>query len=502
MKDTLRKVVRFQSLKLNKTKRRKVISMALNINKSITNESKAFATGKVGTVLLKLAIPTIISLFVAELYNMVDTMFVGRTIGGTAIGALTIAFPIQRLIISIGLLIAVGAATAVARSLGEGNHEKLKYIITNALTLMFLGISLLTLLIYIFRKPLIGYLGATDNIYPYANEYISIVIFGGLFQCFTTVICYIMTSLGNAKANLIATTMGALCNIVLDYILVIIFSLGVKGAAIATVVSQIISAIYALRYFLKIKHKFNLSLSFSLNKEVTSSIITVGFSTFIVEISDAVVAVFLNNLLKSHGDLAIIIVGVISRVSMFMYITMLGITSSMQPIVAFNYGAKNFKRVKEVVKKSIIAVTTTSVILWAIMFIFSNGVIGSFVKEKDILVEAVKAFRIVISVFPCVGTYFVAIYYYQAIEEPKLSLLLSVYRQLLIFIPAVFMLVRMLGVTGTWIAYPVSDVISAFTGIYYMRKAIVAMDDRYREFEDLKALKGSFRKSLNNMREA
>lgn len=457
--------------------------MALN-TKSIKEDSKAFATGKVSKVLTKLAIPIIISLFVAELYNMVDTIFVGRAIGAKAIGALTIAFPIQRLIIAIGLLIAVGASTAVARSLGEENYKNIKKIVINAISLMLLGISILTFFIYMFKGNIIRSLGATDSIFPYADEYISIVVLGGIFQCFTVIIGYIMTALGNAKTNLIATSIGAVCNIIIDFILVIIFPFGVKGAAIATVASQIISSIYAFKHFLKFKEKFDLSFGFNLDKDIIGSIASVGFSTFIVEISDAVVAIVLNNLLKSHGDTAIVIVGVVSKVSMFLFITMLGITSAMQPIVAYNYGAKNFKRLKEVVKKSTVAVTITSAIIWAIMMIFPTAIIGSFVKEKDILIEAVKAFRIIISVFPCVGMYFVAIYYYQAIDEARLSFVLSIYRQLLIFIPVLFMVIRLFGVMGAWIAYPVSDIISAFTGYFYMRKANGIIEDEAEEHEE------------------
>lgn len=417
---------------------------------------------------------------------MVDTVYVGREIGAKAIGALTIAFPIQRLIIAIGLLIAVGASTAVARSLGEGNSEKLKHIVSNAIALMLVIISLLVIFIYIFKTPIIYYLGATESIFPYANEYISIVIFGGIFQCFTVIIGYILTSLGNAKTNLIATVIGAMCNIIIDYFLVVMFSFGIKGAAIATVSSQIISSVYAFYHFLKIKDKFNVSLGFSLNKGITYSILTVGFSTFIIEISDAVVAVVLNNVLNSQGDMAIIIVGVVTRVSMFLFITVIGVASAMQPIAAYNYGAKNFKRLKEVVSSSMKAVMLTSSLLWIIVLVFANPILATFVKEKDILIEAVKAFRIVISVFPSVGIYFVAIYYYQAIEEPKLSLLLSIYRQLLLFIPLLFIMVRMFGLVGAWIAYPVSDLLSAITGVYYIIKAKQDMKERYEELQLIK----------------
>lgn len=475
--------------------------MALNSN-IIIKESKSFSEEKVSKVLWRFAIPAIISLFVAELYNMVDTIFVGRAIGATAVGALTIAFPIQRLIISIGLLIAVGASTAVSRSLGEGSLRNIKHVVMNALTLMLIGVFSLMVFVYRFKDSIIKHLGATDNIFPFANEYISIVIWGSLFQCFTVIVGYIMTSLGNTKANLIANSIGAISNIVLDYILVIGFSQGVKGAAIATVISQIIASGYALYHFFKIKRKFDITFTLSLNKEFSLAIIAVGFSTFIVEISDAIVATILNNILSSKGDLAIIIVGVISKVSMFLYITVIGITSAMQPIAAYNYGAKNFIRLKEVVRESIKALTLAAILLWLFMMVFASPIISTFIKEKHILVEAVKAFRIVISIFPTVGVYYIAIYYYQSIEEAKVSFVLSIYRQLLIFIPIVFVSVKTFGLIGAWIAYPVSDIISAFTGLYYMKKAKEALEDRYEEYEGIANEKKVYDKALNNIREA
>ena len=169
---------------------------------------------------------------------------------------------------------------------------------------------------------------------------------------------------------------------------------------------------------------------------------------------------------------------------MFMYIAMLGITSAMQPIVAYNYGAENYERVKEVVKKATVAVTVTSIVVWITMMVFSRPILGSFIKETDILYQAVKDFRIVISIFPCVGIYFVAIYYYQAIEEARLSLMLSIYRQLLIFIPILFILIRLFGVKGTWISYPAADIISAITGAYYLKTGLSIMDERQVEADE------------------
>ena len=441
-------------------------------------DNKIFTNGKISTVLLKFAIPAIISLLVAELYNMVDTVFVGRYIGANAIGALTIAFPIQRLLISIGMLIAVGTSTFVARSLGEKNSEALKQTIVNALFTTGLSLILLSLVIFLFKTRIIYFLGASSTTYPYANEYISIILLGGIFQCLTAVSCYVMTALGNTKITLYANSLGAVMNVIVNCILVAGLGFGVKGAAIATVFSQVIAFTYTCYKFKEVKRFFKFSLSLkqlkiSFNKSIIFGIFAVGFSTFIIEISDAVVAVILNNMLFSKGgDAAIIMVGVITRVSMFMFITIIGISSSMQPIVAYNYGAGNTKKMKEALKISIITVTIASFVFWFILMVFANPIIGYFLKEKDILNETVRAFRICISILPSVGLYYIGIYYYQAIGGAKTSFLLSIYRQIVVFIPITLILIDNFALMGAWISYPISDLISSLTSLYFIRRTL------------------------------
>ncbi len=387
---------------------------------------KLFSEEKVEKALLKFAVPAMISLLVMELYNMVDTFFVGLAIGPKAIGALTVAFPVQRLMSSLGLMIAVGASTAVARSLGKKDYDSLKSVILNAINITIVIMLILTFIILIFKKDMItGLLGSSQYIYPYAEEYISIVVLGGIFQALTLVICYIMTSLGYTNITLKATSIGAILNAIIDYFLVMHLNFGVSGAAIATVTSQIAGLLYTIYKFNKVKKKIDLNLKFNfdLKLDILKPILAVGFSTFIIEISDAVVAVILNNILSAYGgDKAIIIVGVTTKISMFLFITVIGISSAMQPIAAFNYGAKDLVRVKEVVIKTIVAVTGATLILWAGMFIFASPIIGLFLKEQSLLVETVKAFRIIICLFPTIGIYYVSIYYYQSMGKAKLHL--------------------------------------------------------------------------------
>lgn len=437
--------------------------------------------------MLRFALPAIISLLVSELYGMVDTFYVGRYVGASAIGALTVAFPIQRLMSSTGLCIAIGACTNVARYLGEKDYKNLKITITNAVMLTIAVMTAMPLFVYIFLDPILLSLGASDVTLPLARTYTAIVLIGGIFQCLTFVMCYTINSLGNPRITLYATSLGAILNIIIDAILVINCNMGVKGAAIATVVSQTIACLFAMYYFYKFSKSIDLKSSFGLDKRILKSIVAIGFTTFMIEISDAVVAVILNNILSLRGgDEAIIISGTITKVSMFMYVNIIGISSAMQPMVAFNYGAENFKRLKATIRKTIKVVTLTSLFLWALMMLYTEPIIGSFVKDRMLLKECVLAYRIMISIFPTIGLYYIATYVYQAMGEAKMSFLLSIYRQLVLFIPIVILFVKRWGVMGAWMAYPAVDVIAAVTGLIYIGRVREDINEYVKEVKSRK----------------
>ncbi|MBP2022802.1 putative MATE family efflux protein [Clostridium punense] len=440
-------------------------------------DDRIFSEGKISKILLRFAIPAIISLLVAELYNMVDTIYVGRYIGPNAIAALTISFPIQRFLIALGFLVAVGTSTYVSRNLGEKNFLEIEKTIINAFVTILILMVVIPLLIFLFKESILYKLGASSITYPLTNEYVSIILIGAIFQCLGLVACYIMTALGNTKITLYANSIGAILNVILDYILVAHYGIGIQGAAIATVFSQVVSFFFIVYKFKDVVKSFKIKVSIkaifsSLNLDIIMGIIAIGFSTFVIEISDAVVSVILNNLLYSKGgDTAIIIIGVITKISMFMFIAIIGISSAMQPIVAYNFGAEKYNRMKETVRASIKTVTFVSIIFAGILGLLSNEIIGFFLMDKEILPSAVKAFRICISLLPFTGIYYIAIYYYQAIGEAKKSFLLSVFRQLVIFIPLAFIFVQILGTLGAWIAYPVSDLISALVSSFLLNKA-------------------------------
>jgi len=433
-------------------------------------DNKVFAEGKVGKVLFKFSVPTIISSLVAELYNMVDTLFLGRVIGAKGIDALIVAFPIQRLIIAASVMIAVGASTSAARSCGEGDYEAMRDTISSALSLIGVIIIPTVIIIFLFKDNIIRALGASDAIFPYANDYITIVLMGALFQCFIIVGSYIMMALGDTKIVLTSTSIGAICNVILDYLSVVVFSYGVKGAAASTVISQFISFMYTLKHFIKTKKAYNLSFKFNLKKVFWTQILSTGFTNFVIESEDGIVVAVLNNLLARH--IGITILGITSKISMFLYVTVIGISSSMQPIAAYNYGAGDYKRLKEVVKKTTIAVFISSIIVWILAAVFSEQMIGLFIKDQYIIEESAKAFRIMIAAFPMLSFYYVSTYYYQAVGRTKLSFVLSITEQILVVIPLSFIFLEVfnMGPKGVWISYPIGDTIVSLISIALLKE--------------------------------
>lgn len=443
----------------------------------MTLDNRILSNGSPLRLLFKFAVPAIFSLFVNEMYNMVDTVFAGRYIGENAIGAMTIAFPIQKLIIAIGLMIAAGASTYSARVIGEKNFKELKKIVINSFFLTIISIILISCIIFVFKKNIIYSLGASSVTYTMTDQYVSIILFGGIFLCLAAVLSYIMVSLGKTKTLLYTNTIGVTLNIIFNYVFVIQFHMGIRGSGISTVISQIAAFSFAAIEFFRMNKKQNFMFLKNINSNILSEsvlkeIIVVGFSTFIIEIADAVVSAVLNNVLYAGGgDSAIIMLGVITRVSMFMFITIIGISSGMQPIIGYNFGARRYDKMKEILKLSLKTVIIVSAVAWIGFILGANVIIGFFLKDAELVRNTASAFRVVISMLPLLGVYYVTIYYYQAIGEAKISFILSIYRELIILIPLSVILFNAVGMKGVFIAYPITDIIVILTSMYFIKRA-------------------------------
>ena len=435
--------------------------------------NKLFGEEKIGKLLLRFSVPIIFSYLIAELYNMVDTIFIGREIGGLGIGALVMVFPIQRIIIALSIMISIGASTALSRSNGKKDIESSRKVLKSGFTLSYTVMIPIILGVTLFGDKILIMFGASQTILPLAKEYLSYVILGSVFLSLTIYISDILIALGKSKVSIISTSIGAVLNIIMDYILISRLGMGLKGAAIATTLSQIAGFIYAYYHYRKVQKEYDVSLGFQLDKKIVLPIVLVGLSAFIIEAEDGILMAVLNNLLTSTvGDMGVVVLGVISKVYMFLFIFIFGIAAAMQPIAAFNVGAKNYKRLKAVMQKTSMYAFITSSLLWGLMMTFTPQLIKVFVTDEAVIRESVRAFRIMIAVFPVVSIYYVSIFYFQARGKAKTSILISVLRQLIIMIPVSIIMVKgfNLGATGVWLSYPISDILASLASYMLIRE--------------------------------
>lgn len=419
---------------------------------------------KISKLLWRMSLPATIGMIVNALYNVVDTIFIGRGVGTLAIGGLSIAFPIQMIIMAFAQMVGIGAASAISRSLGAGEIEKADHVAGNSFGAVLIISSIVMAFGLFFTDPLLRLFGATDAILPYARDYIRIILMGSVFFSFTVSANNLVRAEGSAKVSMIAMIIGTGLNIILDPIFIFTLDMGIRGAAFATIISQFCSFIYITRYLysdrsiLKVRWH-HLKPDFKILKEI----VTVGLASFARQVAGSFVAILVNHSLAFYGgDLAISIFGVIRRVTMFLFMPLFGVVQGLQPIVGFNYGAKKYGRVREVVKLAILTTTifaSTSVLMGEI---FPYAIFNIFTTDAELISQGAPALRLVILMIPVIGVQIVGAALFQSLGKAMPSLVLSLLRQVLILIPLLLFLPKIgnLGLTGIWISYPIADLLS------------------------------------------
>ncbi|MBU4510175.1 MATE family efflux transporter [bacterium] len=434
---------------------------------------------KISKLLVNLSLPATIGMMVTALYNLVDTIFVGRGVGAIAIGGLTIAFPIQMVIMAFAHMIGIGAASAISRSLGAKDVEKADYVAGNSFLCVIILSSTMAAIGLIFTEPMLKFFGSTETILPYAKDYITIILWGSIFFSFAMSSNNLIRAEGNAKIAMTTMLIGAILNMILDPIFIFIFKLGIKGAALATIISQFISFLYVLKYFYSGKSSLKIKLHhLKPRMHIITEIFTVGFASFARMVTGSIVAIIVNNSLRIFGgDIALIIFGIIHRVIMFLFMPLFGVVQGMQPIVGFNYGAKKLDRVKETLKLSLITTTVIATFGWLIIELFPFAIISVFTRDAEIIEKGSTIMRIVISVIPLIGIQIVGAALFQSLGKAVPSLILALLRQVLLFIPLVIILPRVLGLEllGIWIAYPAADILSVILTVLFLRSELKKM---------------------------
>ncbi len=434
--------------------------------------AKILGEGKVSSLLLKFSTPAIVGMLAQALYNVVDRAFVGQAVGPLGIAGTTIAFPYMMVVMAFSMLVGFGAAALISIRLGEGKRQEAECVLGNAVMLLVLISIFISLVAWLLLDPMLRLLGAGPQSQPLAQDYLRIIVLGSSFQVIGFGLNAVIRGEGNPRVAMYTMLIGAAINATLDPIFLFGFGWGMQGAAAATVISQAISAIWVLGYFvsgrglLKIYTR-NLRLRWSL----CVPIIAIGSPMFAMLTAGSVMNAILNNQLKIYGgDLAISVIGVIHAVAMFIAMPIFGVTQGAQPIIGYNYGAEQYDRVTKTLLLAVLWATAICVAGFVVVMGFPAQVISLFNRtDTELMSLGTHALRICLCMFPIVGFQIVSANYFQAVGKPKQALFLGLSRQFLLLIPAILILPRFLGLNGIWFAIPTADLCSSLlTGIWLL----------------------------------
>ena len=413
-------------------------------------------------LLFKLSTPVIIGMLVQAIYNVVDTLFVGMAYGTDslqAIGGLSIAFPVQMIIMAFGVVLGTGGSSIISRALGARENEKAERVLGNVFSLSLILSVLIAIPCLFYLDPILKVFGATAGVLPYARDYLKIIISGGIFFVFGVAVQNIVRAEGNARLAMNAMLIGGGLNILLDPLFMFGFGMGVKGAAIATVLSQAVASVWLLLYCLKGKGAVRFrSETLKLDLGIIKEIGAIGIGSFVMQASSSVMMIFVYNALAIYGgDVAIAVFGVVIKINSFIFLPLMGMGFGLQPIVGFNYGAKRYDRIVEAVKLSLAVTTAFGLLGMLIIYLFTEQILGLFSTDPQYLEMGKTAVRIMVLGTPLIGLSVVTSILFQALGKAKPAFLLSISRQLLFLIPAVILLPRLYDLPGVWVAFPVSD---------------------------------------------
>lgn len=417
----------------------------------------------VGRLLLQYAIPAIIAMTAASLYNMVDSIFIGQGVGAIAISGLAITFPFMNLTAAFGAAIGVGASTCISVKLGQRDYKTAQAILGNTITLnLIIGISV-GALCFLFLDSILLFFGASENTIVYARDYMEIILIGNVFSHMYYGLNAVLRSVGKPKHAMYATIFTVVLNAILDPLFIFEFGLGIRGAAYATILSQIIALIWQLKLFSNKKELIHFKQeTYRLRRDLVNNIISIGMSPFAMNVCACIIVIFINTgLVRYGGDLAVGAYGIANKIEfLFLMITM-GINQGMQPIAGYNYGAQRNDRLLKVLKYAILAATVVMTIGFLVGMLFPYECARLFTSDMNLIEMSIRGIRINMCAFPIIGYQMVITAFFQSIGKARISMFLSLSRQLLFLLPMLVILPRIYGADGIWYALPLSDVFSA-----------------------------------------
>ena len=428
-------------------------------------------TESIGKLLKKYALPSIIAMTASSLYNMIDSIYIGQGVGPMAISGLAVTFPLMNLSTAFGTLVGAGAATILSVFLGRKKYSACNKVLSNVVSLniiiglIFMAVSL------IFIDPILYFFGASENTLPYAKEYIKIILYGNVITHLYFGLNAAMRSTGDPKKAMGLTIFTVIINAILDPIFIFVLDMGIAGAAWATVICQFISLIIVMAHFSNHKRAVHFKEGIlRLNFKVAKESLAIGAGPFLMNAAACLVTLFINQQLREYsGDLGIGAYGICNRIIFMFIMICMGLTQGMQPIAGYNYGARQYSRVKQVFWMTAKCATVVTMICFLISVLIPKVATGVFTHDDELLTLAAKGLTILGLGLPTVGFQMIATNFFQSLGMVKRSVLLSLSRQILFLLPALYALPQWIGDKGIWLSYPVSDVLSFILSAIMLR---------------------------------
>ena len=427
----------------------------------------------VNQLIRQYAVPGIIAMTASSLYNMVDSIYIGHIadVGSLAISGLAVTFPLMNISTAFGTLVGVGAATMISVLLGQKNYAVANKVLSNEVTLNIITGIVFTLVTLLWMNPILRFFGASDNTLPFARDYMTIIACGNAVTHLYFGLNSVIRSSGNPKIAMGLTLFTVTSNAILDPVFIFGLKMGIRGAALATVLCQLMALCYTMWFFLdqdKFLHLPRSRKIFRIDWRIAKDSLAIGMGPFLMNLASCIVVLFINQqLVKWGGDLALGAYGIVNSISFLFVMVVMGFNQGMQPIAGYNYGARQYARVKEVYIKTAGWATLVMLIGFIVAEVFPKATVSLFTPDPVLEELAAKGFRIMSLAFPIIGFQMVTTNLFQCLGMVKKSIFLSLSRQLLFLLPCIYILPAVLeSEAGVWYSFPISDVIAAvITGI-------------------------------------
>ncbi|MFC1943571.1 MATE family efflux transporter [Chloroflexota bacterium] len=428
----------------------------------LDERQRMLASESIGKLLFKLSLPAGIGMFVMALYNVVDTIFIGQVVGPLGIAGLTIVFPFQMVVMGLGMIVGIGGASVISRALGATDIDKAERTLGNSIFLVIILGVLISVIGLANSSFWLRLFGSSETILPYSRDYLEIILLSTVFQMFAMGISHLIRAEGNARVPMISMMIGAGLNIVLDAIFILVLDMGIRGAAIATMLSQIIISAYIIHYYFFQNSSLTIHMkNFILDRSVVREIIAVGFGAFVRTTGTSLVTIIINRTLISYGgDLAVASFGMVMRIMMFIFMPIISIGQGLQPIIGFAYGAKRFDRLLRAIKLAVVMATMLSIISFLIMYFLPAPIFYIFTNDVLLISISSHAAKIIFLMAYLIGFQMVGSVVFQALGKAVPTFLTATSRQILFLLPLIFILPNFWQIDGIWLAFPIADGLS------------------------------------------